>query len=275
MTHQIDAERADFEALCIEKGWNMTAIMLTKMPPEFSCYADIGTQRAYIAWQAARRAPAVPVPQVTPAMIEAVDGWFARNTDLGGCSDKDVAELAAIFAAAPQPPEAEENPLQEPLDEALQSLEFYKRRCDLLQSIQPRMRDPERTMVCDVLANGHLLQGGDGQPDKARYAPPEAAPVQLPEPAAWRDPKNFLPSQGCTYEKSTAKKWAHIYTEALYTEQQVRDLLAAANVERVPLTDERIESLKVWENFVGLFPETRKEITRAIERAHGIGKDKA
>lgn len=27
----------------------------------------------------------------------AVDQWFAQNTGLGGCSDKDVAELAGIF----------------------------------------------------------------------------------------------------------------------------------------------------------------------------------
>ena len=37
------------------------------------------------------------------------------------------------------------------------SLEFYKGRCDALQSAQRKMRDPERTMVCDILANGHLL----------------------------------------------------------------------------------------------------------------------
>ena len=36
-------------------------------------------------------------------------------------------------------------------------LEFYKKRCELLQSCQSTMRDPERTVVCDILANGHLL----------------------------------------------------------------------------------------------------------------------
>lgn len=33
-------------------------------------------------------------------------------------------------------------------------LRFYKKRCDELQKIQHRMRDPERQMVCDILANG-------------------------------------------------------------------------------------------------------------------------
>ena len=64
-------------------------------------------------WQAARRAllaavpahPAEGVPaqavQPSDALIEVVDAWFADNTGLGGCSDKDVAELAAIFATQP------------------------------------------------------------------------------------------------------------------------------------------------------------------------------
>lgn len=34
------------------------------------------------------------------------------------------------------------------------SLEFYKRRCDELQKVQSKMRDPERQVVCDILANG-------------------------------------------------------------------------------------------------------------------------
>lgn len=37
------------------------------------------------------------------------------------------------------------------------SLAFYKRRCDALQQWQSRMRDPERTVVCDILANGCTL----------------------------------------------------------------------------------------------------------------------
>ena len=38
-------------------------------------------------------------------------------------------------------------------------------------------------------------------------------------------------------------------------------------VERQPLTDEQIEALPVWSHFVGLWPESRKEIARAIEDA--------
>jgi hypothetical protein len=35
-----------------------------------------------------------------------------------------------------------------------QSLDFYKKRCELLQKYQSKMRDPERKTVCDILANG-------------------------------------------------------------------------------------------------------------------------
>lgn len=37
-----------------------------------------------------------------------------------------------------------------------------------------------------------------------------------------------------------------------------------------PLTDEQIEALPMWKRFVGLWPETRREIVRTIEHHHGI-----
>ena len=42
------------------------------------------------------------------------------------------------------------------------SRDFYRRRCDLLQEWQGRMRDPERTLVCDILANGQTLPDPHG-----------------------------------------------------------------------------------------------------------------
>lgn len=38
-----------------------------------------------------------------------------------------------------------------------QEAAFYRRRCEALQQWQSRMRDPERTVVCDILANGFTL----------------------------------------------------------------------------------------------------------------------
>lgn len=43
------------------------------------------------------------------------------------------------------------------------SLDFYKRRVQLLEREQHRMRDPERTLVCDILANGQLLPDPHGK----------------------------------------------------------------------------------------------------------------
>jgi hypothetical protein len=57
-------------------------------------------------------------------------------------------------------------------DDARSSRDFYKRRADALQQWQSKMRDPERTIVCDILANGCTLE-----PAGDRYTPP-AQPVQ-------------------------------------------------------------------------------------------------
>lgn len=49
------------------------------------------------------------------------------------------------------------------LARVLDALDFYRGRCDLLQAQQARMRDPERTLVCDILANGQLLPDPAGE----------------------------------------------------------------------------------------------------------------
>ena len=90
------------------------------------------------------------------------------------------------------------------------------------------MRDPERTLVCDVLANGHLLHYVDSEAGKARYLAPEAAPVQLPEPVA----KIFFDRKGC--EVSELPAWENLRpygTHELVSVQQVRQLLAAHGIQ--------------------------------------------
>lgn len=44
--------------------------------------------------------------------------------------------------------------LNEALDRVRRSRDFYMRRCEALQAVQDKMRDPERKAVCDILANG-------------------------------------------------------------------------------------------------------------------------
>jgi hypothetical protein len=51
--------------------------------------------------------------------------------------------------------------LKNEIDSLTFSKDWYERRANLLQKCQIAMRDPERTIVCDVLANGSLLDVGD------------------------------------------------------------------------------------------------------------------
>lgn len=46
-----------------------------------------------------------------------------------------------------------------------ESVRWYKSRHEKLQTLQRNMRDPERTVVCDILANNALLP----DPDRTRY----------------------------------------------------------------------------------------------------------
>ena len=43
------------------------------------------------------------------------------------------------------------------------SRDWYKKRCEMLGEVQKHMRDPERTLVCDILANGMLLPDSKGE----------------------------------------------------------------------------------------------------------------
>jgi hypothetical protein len=43
------------------------------------------------------------------------------------------------------------------------SEEWNRRRVEMLSRLQKQMRDPERTLVCDILANGQLLPEPHGK----------------------------------------------------------------------------------------------------------------
>lgn len=87
----------------------------------------------------------------------------------------DTKKLRQALGAV-QPEEVEElldrlEEAEKERDEMLESKKWYQRRCELMQEQQSKMRDPERTMVCDILANGALMHAdfaGD------RYAIPSA-----------------------------------------------------------------------------------------------------
>lgn len=214
-----------FDLFCLrqERDALAEALAAAPQPPEADHIPDAGKMVAAPVPQGFKLAPTVP----TPEMIEAAAEAYMPFGDMG------IAVQMALNAA-PQPPEAAENPLQEQLDEALQSLDFYKRRCNLLQSMQASMRDPERTIVCDVLANGQLLEI-NGMISAARYGRVISAPVQMPEPVAAES--RFTTFAGnrwrcCTVEHARAFGADKGYEiRYLYTEQQVRELLAAHGIQ--------------------------------------------
>ncbi len=94
-------------------------------------------------------------------------------------ADDYTAAIAAVTTAAQQIQRmtAERDELADALHKARSSLQWRDGRLNQLQIAQVRMRDPERTMVCDILANGMLLD-----PAGSRYASPQppAAPARQP-----------------------------------------------------------------------------------------------
>ena len=149
--------------------------------------------------QAARRAPAVPVPSRRPTLeeIEEAVGYHSSGWD---CVDpSELIDAIMNIAAAPQPPEAAPVELPEPV---------YTMR------VRGRMHDYTPTLSAFDLADGE---------------------------------------------------------HALYTEQQVRQLLATAKVERKPLTDEAIRTL--YGESDGHWQMVGPQVlcfARSIESVHGI-----
>ena len=89
-------------------------------------------------------------------------------------------------------------------------------------------------------------------------------PAQAAEPVAWL--------------RNTTDPQPHAVTNLKYRSavdaeagvEYIPVFAAPQPVEREPLSDEQIEALPMWKRFVGLWPETRREIVRIIEAQHGI-----
>jgi|FLOH01.1.fsa_nt_gi hypothetical protein len=80
---------------------------------------------------------------------------------------------------------SEETMLHQKIKSLERSLEFYKSRVQLLEANQSKMRDPERVLVCDILANGQLLPDPDGKRYNTR-----------PNDAKWISVEDGLPKTG-------------------------------------------------------------------------------
>lgn len=96
-------------------------------------------------------------------------------------ADARFISISALREALEQPPVSSHPAASDDnqLEDALNSLAFYRRRYEMLQQWQSKMRDPERTIVCDILANGQTLPPGVAGD---RYKQPPAD-----EPVAWTD----------------------------------------------------------------------------------------
>ena len=109
MTHHTDAERAEFEAWALRQPWIKDCQRYPGLP-----YGHYETQKAWITWQAARSAPAAPVPQgykITEEQHVAAVKVLHRAAGVDGLPQR---MLDAMLAAAPQPPEAAPVQLPEP-----------------------------------------------------------------------------------------------------------------------------------------------------------------
>ncbi|MFZ7337478.1 hypothetical protein ACLS0R_14610 [Comamonas jiangduensis] len=220
MTHDTDADRAEFEAWYIAGArksvpafaeWSEIELREGCMRPDSGSYRIDYARIAWDAWQAARRAPAVPVPDVTDAMREAAEEAYMPFGDMG-------LAIQCALAAAPQPPEA---------DIDTQEIEHTRREAESLawnifnrhfSSDEHYASGRVKFGLCDTL-RGVLSQIDNMVAGLVRA--PLAAHVQLPEPV------------GCT-TKPWGVAWNTSQIEAgtrLYTEQQVRQLLAAHSIK--------------------------------------------
>lgn len=117
MTHHTDAERAAYERELIDNHHYVPSDFSFK--DGFYGGDDDYIQFGWDLWQAARRAPVAPVPDVTDAMIEAAKEAYCPFGDMH-------LAIQAALAAAPQPPEAAPVQLPEPQAEIeVRSMKTY------------------------------------------------------------------------------------------------------------------------------------------------------
>lgn len=320
MTASTEHERAEFE-----KAWRERPIYMGGVHQK---------EVAYIWWtQAARRAPAVPVPSRRPTLeeIEEAVGYHSSGWD---CVDpSELIDAIMNIAAAPRPPEAALVPSIAVTPEMVEAANeaycpFGDMELALCAALQVAPIPPGAAPVpqgwrdgvlavadmlkkkADAFADAHGyddmggLSFGQGSHADAKLEhhsnlleleeevramlaaapqPPEAqasvsnvtlaAPVELPEPVAFalewmfngeeRGMRLYDDETHCRFDAESDGGVCH----PLYTEQQVRQLLAA---RLKPLTDE--QWTKIWADW---FDSTQdaEDLIRSIEKAHGITQD--
>ena len=85
-------------------------------------------------------------PTEVAAILRQFNEWRRGDEDIPQFDPREIGE--AIDAAVE---------MIERLEAAETAVEWHRRRWLALQMHQAKMREPERTMVCDILANGELM----------------------------------------------------------------------------------------------------------------------
>ena len=85
-------------------------------------------------------------PTETAAFLRRYNEWRRDDEDI---SQFDVNKIGEAIDAAVE--------MIERLELAESAVAWHRRRWMALQMHQTKMREPERTMVCDILANGELM----------------------------------------------------------------------------------------------------------------------
>lgn len=124
MTHNTEAERAEFERTVADGMYGgLIGLISDHWDSVKGEYKLFQHQVAWIAWQAARRAPSAPVPQgwklvpvvATFEMLDAMHGVCSESgKPMQSKIDAADHKYASMLYAAPQPPEAAPVELPEP-----------------------------------------------------------------------------------------------------------------------------------------------------------------
>ena len=187
MTHHTDTERQAFEAVASDYGACPKAIERDAK----GNYLLMHTATGWMWWQAARRAPAVPVPQgwkLVPDADNMTDEQAEAICNLVSCCGGGAHEVyEAALAAAPQPPEAQGS------------------ASNVTLAVRVQMPEPAEFQV--------------------RIRPTWNANHH------WTIWEKCTPEAAADYERTPLLHEWKYEVRKLYTEQQVRQLLAAHGIQ--------------------------------------------
>lgn len=200
--------------------------------------------------------------------VQSGDWHYSFDEDDGGSYDSLYWHRETVTLVEQQEPVA----LKDQLNDALDSLNFYKRRVEALQQWQSKMRDPERTIVCDIIANGCTLEpSGDRYKQPAQQSAERGEPVEK-DAEEWGNRLNEA-------SWAAVEAWDHDLMGPLSVGifNNIKGVVRAAIMKYAegytsppaskPLTDERAKEL--WDKSRCAIPRylTFKEL---VEAEHGI-----